>query len=520
MLRKKRESTQLNMFDRDYLFEELIPKKNWARSFRKLFSSLLPEGFFADMYHETLGRPANDPVTLTAALALQEYLHLSDRELERRVRYDLEFKYALGLSAVHKGFDHSIFDAHRSRLRQHGKDQELFSLVLKRLVDEGVLIPNETMFVDATHIEPSITLPSAIALTRRAITDVIRALHKAKAVPNQTLKELGLGGYLSHIDQKEKAGRLDEGKLSDTKRAEALEKLHTQAKALLEFLDSVQTGDVAKDEVQVLRTVFVQSLEQTVSGVKTIKRNDTVDRIVSVADAEARYGVKNKLKTFNGYKASIAVTKSGVVTATSVCAGNVADGKELPRIAEQLSENDLSPSIVVGDSGYGWGENQEYARDNGFELYARPNNFRLLPEGFVFDEGQKTIVCPRGISGKPGAEVDGKITYSFLAEGCRGCDRVSSCRKKGYQKRFTISKYYSLNDVAHKRTQTEKYKTVMRDRYVVERAFFGIAVASGMRWIRRRGKRNAEYALNIISAMTNTFHYLRQTGVTALPRMV
>ena len=177
MLRKKREYTQLNMLDRDYLFEELIPQKSWARSFREIFASSLPKDFFQGMYHSSLGRPAHDPVTLTAALALQDYLHLSDRELERRVRYDLEFKYALGLTAVHKGFDHSVFDAHRSRLREHGKDKEFFSVILKRMQTEGHLESNETVFVDATHIESPIAIVSSIALTRRAILDVIRALH-------------------------------------------------------------------------------------------------------------------------------------------------------------------------------------------------------------------------------------------------------------------------------------------------------------------------------------------------------
>ena len=173
-----------------------------------------------------------------------------------------------------------------------------------------------------------------------------------------------------------------------------LDTLYAHAKGLLEYLDKVALGDVAKEEIRVLQAVFVQSLKHTADGVKTVKRNETEDRIVSVADNEARYGVKSKLRTFNGYKASIAATKNGLITATSVCAGNVADGKELPGIIQQLEDNDLNPAVVVADSGYGWGENQALAEEKYFELLARPNNFKTLPEGFVFDEERKTIICP------------------------------------------------------------------------------------------------------------------------------
>lgn len=520
MLRKGREFSQLNMFDRDIVFEEMVPANHWARAFRSFFSTLLPKDFFDGMYHETLGRPANDPAVLTAALALQEYLHLSDRELERRVRYDLEFKFALGLSCFHKGFDHSVFDAHRSRLRQHGKDKEVFSLVLKHMVNSGLVKTTETMFVDATHIEPKLTIVSPMALTRRAIAKVVRTLDKSKRVSRQQLAGIGLEDYLTHMDSQEKAGRFDEGKLGEARRAELLQEVYTQATTLLEFAVNTEIGDTAENEITVLRTILNQSLKPTVSGVETMKRYESEDRIVSTSDSEARYGRKNKLKTFNGYKANIAVTKQGIITATTVCPGNVADGNELPAISAQLAQNELKPAIIATDGSYGWGENQEYAKKNGFELYARPTNFKPLPEGFTYDPDQKTIICPNGISGKPGKEANNKTHYSFLVEDCRGCERFATCRSKGAQKRIEISRFYSLNEAAHKRCNTEEYKATMKDRHVVERVFFGVAVASGMRKLRRWGKRNVEYTLNFISAMTNILCHLRSVKAAVLPRMV
>jgi len=519
MIRKGREFAQLNMFNGDMVFEEMIPANHWARAFRSFFANLLPKDFFDGMYHERLGRPANDPVILTAALALQEYLHLSDRELERRVRYNLEIKFALGLPAFHKGFDHSIFDAHRNRLRKHGKDKKIFALVLKHMVDSGLVKTTETMFVDATHIEPAIAIVSPVALTRRAISNVVRALDKSEQVSYQELQGIGLEDYLQHINRQEKAGRFDEGKLSEVKRAEVLQEVYTQATTLLEFVESTGIGDAA-EEIAVLRTVLSQSLKKTEGGVETMKRHESQDRVVSTADPEARYGRKSKLKTFNGYKAHIAVTKQGVITATTVSPGNVADGNELPAISEQLTENELQPEIMATDSAYGWGENQEFAKTNGFELYAKPTNFKPLPEGFTYDLDKKTIVCPNGVYGKPGKEVNNKTHYSFLVENCRGCERFSTCRSKSQQKRIEISRFYSLNEAAHNRCSTEEYKATMKDRYVVERAFYGIAVASGMRKLRRWGKRNVEYTLNLISAITNILCHLRRAKAEVLPRMV
>lgn len=70
------------------------------------------------MYCPNRGRPAKSPALLTMVTILQRRENLSDREAEDRVRYDLRWKYALGLEVNDEGFDHSLLGKFRDRLWQ------------------------------------------------------------------------------------------------------------------------------------------------------------------------------------------------------------------------------------------------------------------------------------------------------------------------------------------------------------------------------------------------------------------
>ena len=99
------------------------------------------------------GRPGVPPETLLKALLLQcLYTIRSERELCRRLKTDLLFRWFLDLQPFDEVFDHSVFSHNRDRLAEHGITQEFFDHVVKQAIEAG-LTSDEHFTVDGSLIQ-------------------------------------------------------------------------------------------------------------------------------------------------------------------------------------------------------------------------------------------------------------------------------------------------------------------------------------------------------------------------------
>ncbi len=111
------------------------------------FSSLTYR--FKDL-ESTLGRNGHGIDVGIRALYLQFHYDLSDRELEKRLRFDLGFRWFCGFSAYEDTPDHSFFCRFR-KLMGTRRIGLLFSAIVKRAKEKGIL-RSTFRFVDATSI--------------------------------------------------------------------------------------------------------------------------------------------------------------------------------------------------------------------------------------------------------------------------------------------------------------------------------------------------------------------------------
>jgi Transposase DDE domain len=114
----------------------------------------------------------------------------------------------------------------------------------------------------------------------------------------------------------------------DAQAREALvDALAHDAYAIVAALDGrTPTSEVAQ-AAKLVATVVGQDLEQRDDGRFRIARRVAKDRVISTVDPEARHGHKTAARGFDGYKGHIAIDPdSEIITATTVTAGNVADG--------------------------------------------------------------------------------------------------------------------------------------------------------------------------------------------------
>ena len=98
-----------------------------------------------------------------------------------------------------------------------------------------------------------------------------------------------------------------------------------------------------RQAAELLATVLGQDLEQREDGVFRIARRVAPGRVISTVDPEARHGHKTAARGFDGYKGHIAIDPdSEIIVATTVTAGNVADGAVAKELLEEILDEQTS----------------------------------------------------------------------------------------------------------------------------------------------------------------------------------
>src|SRR5437660_12869891 len=105
---------------------QLVEKGSFHDRFAKLRPTVLRDEDFEHWFNEETGRPSVAPSVVAGAFLLALREDCSDREAEQRMRYDLRWKWALGLGLNDHGCDHSSLCVFRGRLLAHEEEGRLF----------------------------------------------------------------------------------------------------------------------------------------------------------------------------------------------------------------------------------------------------------------------------------------------------------------------------------------------------------------------------------------------------------
>jgi transposase len=168
------------------LLEDLVGQDEFLRKVDKLidFSFIYDE--VRDLYCQNNGRPSVDPVVLVKYL-LVGFLDgiTSEREIERRVRRDLVYRWFLRLELDGRVPDHSTISQLRRR-KFNGSDlfRKIFERVLAMCIEKG-LVEGKLLLTDSTHIKANASKTSEIKI----------------------MVEKEAGAYWSRLDVYEKAER-------------------------------------------------------------------------------------------------------------------------------------------------------------------------------------------------------------------------------------------------------------------------------------------------------------------------
>jgi transposase len=137
--------------------EEFIPQSHPLRPIRAMVNAALVkmDTLFSDMYEADIkgGRPSIAPEKLLRAMLLQVFYTVrSERQLMEQTRYNLLFRWFIGLAMDDAVWVPTVFTKNRERLIEHDAVIELFNLVLEQADDKG-LLSGEHFSVDGTLIQ-------------------------------------------------------------------------------------------------------------------------------------------------------------------------------------------------------------------------------------------------------------------------------------------------------------------------------------------------------------------------------
>ena len=318
-----------------------------------------------DKYCHDNGRMAESPVMMFKYLLLKTIYDISDVDVVERSRYDMSFKFFLGMSPENTDLINPCSLCKFRRLRL--KDKNLLNLLISKTVKIAIekrIIKSRTIIVDATHTGSRSNPYSPVEILRFHSKQLRKCLYESDETIKNTLPENNTDDDLEH--------ELD------------------------------YTKDLLNVVVSNLSLAEVPKIKERLNMLKEVL-SDIEDHYVTSKDEDARVGHKSKESSFFGYKTHIAMSDERIITAATVTSGEKGDGSQLQELVEQSRANGMVVDTVVGDTAYSGKDNIILSNDkeNGFELVVRlnpaiSNGTRKEEDRFDYNKDAGMFVCPAG----------------------------------------------------------------------------------------------------------------------------
>lgn len=421
------------------IYDLVVPKDNMLRQINELvdFSFVLDE--LKTKYCLDNGRNAIPPIRMFKYLLLKAIHDLSDVDLVERSKYDMSFKYFLGMAPEDEVIDPSSLTKFR-RLRL--QDVGLLDMLIGKTVEialEKKLISSKTLIVDATHTKARFNQKSPREFLQEKAKNVRKAVYKT----DESMK--------GRFPEKPTSQEMDEE---------------------LAYCEKVIT--VLENEPQISEVPAVKERLNTLKEVV----EDTQHHLEYSEDPDARVGHKSADSSFFGYKTHLAMCDERIITAATVTTGEKSDGHYLKDLIEKSRMAGMDIETVLGDAAYSGKDNLAFAYQEKIQLISKLNPILngTRTHEFDFNKDAGMFVCPAGHlatrkarTGKKGQGRNQSMTFYFDIEKCKTCPLREGCYKEGAKsKTYSVSIKSAEHEEQAAFQETEHFKELARDRYKIE----------------------------------------------------
>ncbi|UQA91366.1 IS1182 family transposase [Streptomyces halobius] len=506
-----------------------FPKGTLAIRIREALGLVFDDADFAEAFPGR-GRPAISPGALALVSVLQYAEGLSDRQAADQVRARMDWKFLLGLELDDPGFDFTVLGDFRTRLIEHGLEEEVLDAVLARVSDAGLLRAGGRQRTDSTHVLAAVRSLNRMEFVGETLRAALEAV--AAAAPDW-LAPLIDSRWVERYGAKIDSYRFPKG--VDVRR-EWAEQVGRDGFVVLDAINAPGAPGWLRQipAVQVLRRAWGEQYHRDDEGVRWREGKDLPPgrmRLASPYDLDARYGIKRG-SGWTGYKAHLTETcepdELHVITNVATTDATVDDAEMTETVHRRLDKRQLAPGEHVVDAGYVTAAHILTALNNHGMTLLGPVNLDthhgkqdddgpdLSQRAFTIDWNQRKVTCPRGavsVSWSDQVKSSGTpITrVQFAATDCRPCPLRSACTRasdKGRYGRSLTLLPREQQEVLEQRRQeqrTEEWKKRYDIRAGIEGTISQAVRRTGIRRTRCAGRAKthlgnvlAATALNII----------------------
>jgi transposase len=447
----------------DVVCGDLLEEAGFLSSLGRARGRVFTDDDFQGLYASRRGRPSHPPSVLAALLLAQIFYGVSDREAERRSRFDLSWKAALGLPLEHRGIPHICLVEFRARLVQAGMEDWLHERLVGVAKRAGVI--GHRRVVDSTGIADSVVTQDTVSLIRSAIRRCLRRLEEVAAA-----KAGACRASLARQDY-DREGKPEICWASGEERQALVNDLFADACRVIIACAGISDAALVA-EVRLLAVVAAQDVEDDGAGGVRIAQRVASERVISTVDPDARHGHRSRRDRYDGYKLHISVdVDSDLFMAGQATTATTSDGEVL---AGLLDDDPVAVAEVIGDTHYGSGQNRRSLAAAGVELTA-PAQPVSAPEGyfskddFHIDLEARTVTCPAGRTATIPTTSAARRQARFDARTCAACPLRQRCTKRPGGRTIEINRDEELLIAARQARWTPRFRERYRQRARVER---------------------------------------------------
>lgn len=478
------------LLDAAALCGHLIPEGS-VHAFLALHrKELFPDDLFEDLFPSGRGRPSVPADVIASVMVLQALEGLSDRDAIRRLRTDIAWKGACGLSLSDEGFHPTVLTLWRNRLRASDRPQRIFDAVRGVIAATGVLKGRDRRALDSTVLDDAVQTQDSVMQLVTAIRRVRRVIPQVRTVEMQAHDyDNDAGKPLCAWDDVQSREALVTALVSDAQR----------------LIDACPEGGLDQQQAEALGLLALiagQDVEPgDGEGTWRIAARTAPGRVVSAVDPEARHIHKSVHSYRDGYKAHFAVEpETGLITACQLTPGSIPDGP----IGVSLLTTETASVEVLADSAYGSGEVRAALEEAGHRQTIKPIALREhIPGGFTRDDfdvdlNAATVTCPAGHT----VALTSK-RHAVFGVLCTDCPLRSRCTTAVKGKTINLTPNERHLQQARIRAREPDYiQTYRSQRPMVERTIAWFT-ARGHRKVRYRGTERNQFFVHTRSAAIN-----------------
>lgn len=167
--------SQASFFD-SYVEEYFLPKKHKLLEIKEKIDFSFIEKETTDLYARVAGRPSYPPEVIFKILFLEFYYNLSDVEVAKQLKFNVLFRYFVGIKIEDSLPDDTSLVVFRKRLGEE-RFERIFDKFIKQCEKNG-LLEGKLKAIDATHIIADVAIPNTVNLLKEGRGRILRQLEK------------------------------------------------------------------------------------------------------------------------------------------------------------------------------------------------------------------------------------------------------------------------------------------------------------------------------------------------------